>query len=71
MDQLGTLPGHQHQTAVTIKSQQGGWSINPGASHYQYNPNVYNSANGVSVNTTGQGTSFESKDEEAVYNQIS
>nr|UNA88630.1 nanog homeobox [Centropyge vrolikii] len=56
------------QTAVPTRPQAAGWSMPPGVSHYEYNPNAYNPASVASANT-GHDTSFESVDCEPVNNR--
>lgn len=53
-----------HQTAVPIRTQHRDWPTSPNASHYEYNPHVFNVAGFVG----GQCTSLESKNGEAVDN---
>ncbi|XP_054478477.1 homeobox protein NANOG [Anoplopoma fimbria] len=54
------------QTAMPSRPQVAGWSMPPGVSHYEYNPNVFHTASAASANNTGQDTSFDSKDGEPV-----
>uniref|UniRef100_A0A3Q3W506 Homeobox domain-containing protein n=1 Tax=Mola mola TaxID=94237 RepID=A0A3Q3W506_MOLML len=58
-------------TAVPSRPQAGGWSMPQGISHYEYNPNAFNSAGVASANNTGHNTSFEGKDGEAVNSRSS
>uniref|UniRef100_A0A665X5I3 Nanog homeobox n=1 Tax=Echeneis naucrates TaxID=173247 RepID=A0A665X5I3_ECHNA len=51
------------QTAVHSRPQPSGWPMPPGVSHYEYNPNVFNSSSAAS---TGHNMSFETKDQEPV-----
>ncbi|XP_034416061.1 homeobox protein NANOG [Cyclopterus lumpus] len=56
------------QTAMPSRPQVSGWSMPPGVSHYEYNPNVFHSASATSANNTGPDTSFDSKEGEPVVN---
>uniref|UniRef100_A0A8C2XJV1 Nanog homeobox n=1 Tax=Cyclopterus lumpus TaxID=8103 RepID=A0A8C2XJV1_CYCLU len=55
-------------TAMPSRPQVSGWSMPPGVSHYEYNPNVFHSASATSANNTGPDTSFDSKEGEPVVN---
>ncbi|XP_031706020.1 homeobox protein NANOG isoform X1 [Anarrhichthys ocellatus] len=52
------------QAAMPSRPQMAGWSVPPGGSHYEYNPNVFHSASGTSANDARQDTSLDCKDGE-------
>ncbi|KAK9527928.1 hypothetical protein VZT92_014444 [Zoarces viviparus] len=43
------------QAAMPSRPQMAAWSVPPGGSHYEYNPNVFHSASGTPANNAGDG----------------